>query len=230
MARRGDSFFAAVGDCTGHGVQAVFKTLMGLSFLDEIGNRQIPLKTSVIMSEFRRKLIVAQKRSGMPDEQTAGIDLALLSIDRVNGTVGFSGAGSQCFRVREINDEEAESWKNGEMADDEGMLTDGKYILETIHGDRAPAVMQAKSDREFTQYEWKLEKNTSYYLFTDGYGDQFNGVTGKKFLKRNFRKLILDIQNYPMSKQKDILEERLRTWRGSAPQTDDILVVGFKIE
>jgi len=230
MARRGDSFFAAVGDCTGHGVPAALTTLMGLYFLDEIGNRQIALRTSVILSEFRRKLITARMRSGILEEQQAGIDLALLAIDRVNGSVEFSGTGSQCFRVREMSDEEAARWKNGEMADDEGTLANGKYLLETMYGDRPPAVMHPKSDREFTQYEWKLEKNTSYYLFTDGYGDQFNGVSGKKFMKKNFRKLVLDIQNYPMSKQKVMLEERLKSWMGSSPQTDDILVVGFKIE
>ena len=44
------------------------------------------------------------------------------------------------------------------------------------------------------------------------------------------RKLILDMQNYPMGKQKEMLVERLGSWMGSAPQTDDILVIGFKIE
>ncbi len=76
--------------------------------------------------------------------------------------------------------------------------------------------------------EWKLEKDISYYLFTDGYIDQFNGNTGKKFMKRNFKKLILDIQSFPMSKQKEILEERLMSWKGSSPQVDDILVIGIK--
>jgi serine phosphatase RsbU (regulator of sigma subunit) len=73
-------------------------------------------------------------------------------------------------------------------------------------------------------------KETSYYLFTDGYSDQFNGNTGRKFMKRNFRNLILGIQNYPMAKQKEMLGERLMTWKGSAAQTDDILIIGFKIE
>jgi len=33
-----------------------------------------------------------------------------------------------------------------------------------------------------------------------------------------------------MKKQKEILEERLQSWIGSSSQTDDILVVGFRIE
>jgi serine phosphatase RsbU (regulator of sigma subunit) len=90
--------------------------------------------------------------------------------------------------------------------------------------------MHLDGDHVFTQHTWKLEKESSYYLFTDGYSDQFNGTTGKKFLKKNLRKLVLDIQNFHMGKQKEILEERLTSWMGKSPQTDDILVVGLRIE
>lgn len=230
MARKGDKFFIAVGDCTGHGVNSALTTLMGLSFMDEINNRQVTLKTSVIVSEFQRKMIAAHKRSGTNEEMPVSINIALLAVDRVNGSLEFSGVGSQCYRVREMSDDETVKWRNIETDDDTGILADGKYLLETIYGDRIPAGIQPKASQEYLQYEWNLEKDNSYYLFTDGYADQFNGVTGKKFMKKNFRKLILDIQNYPMSKQKEILVERLESWIGSAPQTDDILVVGFKIE
>jgi len=93
-----------------------------------------------------------------------------------------------------------------------------------------PIGISSKLDEEFTQYEWELDRDISYYLFTDGYIDQFNGVTGKKFMKKNFKKLLLDIQDYPMSKQKEILEERLMSWMGSSSQIDDILVLGMKPE
>ncbi|MFZ2286419.1 MAG: SpoIIE family protein phosphatase [Bacteroidales bacterium] len=230
MTRKEDKFFIAVGDCTGHGVNSALTTLMALSFLDEIGSRPVSLKTSFIISEFQRKMINAQKKAGDPEEMGVSIRIALLAIDRINGSVEFSGAGSQCYRVREMSDEEAVKWKSIEMDDSTVILADGKYMLETIYGDRIPDGVQPKAGQAYLQYEWNLEKDTSYYLFTDGYADQFNGVTGKKFMKKNFRKLILDMQNYPMSKQKEILVERLGSWIGSAPQTDDILVIGFKIE
>ncbi|MFN2313350.1 MAG: SpoIIE family protein phosphatase [Bacteroidales bacterium] len=230
MARKGDKFFIAVGDCTGHGVNSALTTLMGLSFLDEISNRQVTLKTSVIISEFQRKMITAQQKHGIPEAMAVSINIALLALDRTNGSVEFSGIGSQCYRVREMSDEETTKWKMVEMDDDTGILADGKYLLESIYGDRLPDGVQPRASQEYLQYEWDLEKDTSYYLFTDGYADQFSGVTGKKFMKKNFRKLILDVQNYPMSKQEEMLNERLDSWIGSAPQTDDILVVGFKIE
>jgi serine phosphatase RsbU (regulator of sigma subunit) len=109
-------------------------------------------------------------------------------------------------------------------------MVSGKYLLETVYGDRIPLGMHLNEDHVFTQHRWKLEKESSYYLFTDGYSDQFNGATGKKFLKKNMRRLILDIQNFHMSKQKEILEERLVTWMGKSPQTDDIMMIGIRIE
>jgi serine phosphatase RsbU (regulator of sigma subunit) len=108
--------------------------------------------------------------------------------------------------------------------------TDGKYLIETLYGDRIPAGARKVTAVEFTRQEWSLEKDSSYYLFTDGYSDQFNGITGKKFMRGNFRNLLLEIQNFPMSRQKEILDERLLSWKGSAQQTDDILVLGFRIE
>jgi serine phosphatase RsbU (regulator of sigma subunit) len=129
-----------------------------------------------------------------------------------------------------MKDDEILKWVSGEMEMEEGALSNGKYLLETIDANMMPVGVSTKMDKEFAQTEWKLEKDISYYLFTDGYIDQFNGNTGKKFMKRNFKKLILDIQSYPMSKQKEILEERLMSWKGSSKQVDDILVVGLKAE
>jgi serine phosphatase RsbU (regulator of sigma subunit) len=230
MARRSDRLFVVAADCTGHGVPGAFMSLLGISFLDDIVNRMTFTKAGMILGELRRQVVSSLRQTGETGEQKDSIDLALLVIDYKNRVVEFSGANNPCFKVRGMNDDEILKWAGGEMELEDGSLSNGKYLLETIDADRMPVGISAKMDKEFTQTEWKLEKDTSYYLFTDGYIDQFNGNTGKKFMKRNFKKLILDIQNYPMGKQKEILEERLQSWKGSSPQVDDILVVGLKAE
>jgi len=73
-----------------------------------------------------------------------------------------------------------------------------------------------------------LTDGVSYYLFSDGYSDQFGGEKGKKFLKKNLKKLILDIQGVPMKQQRHLLEKRLADWMGSQDQVDDILIMGIK--
>ncbi len=230
MTNRGDKTILAVGDCTGHGVQSALRTVMAHSFLDEICAGPEAVSTSAVLREFRRKLSETFGSLTEPEVKQEGIDISVLAIDRAKKTVEYSGAASQCFRVREMSDQELARWENGEFKPNEGTLVIGKHLLETVYGDRIPLGMHLDGVHEFTQHTWKLERESSYYLFTDGYSDQFNGVTGRKFLKKNLRKLILDIRNFPMSKQKEILVERLGSWMGKSPQTDDILVVGLKIE
>lgn len=230
IASHGERSVLAAGDSTGHGVSSAFRTVMALCFLDEITDRQVKMTTSDMLHEFRGRLTEAFGALPAGEARQEGIDISLLAIDRDLKTIEFSGAAMQCFRVREMSDQEKRRWDNGEFKPNEGTQASGKYLLETVYGDRVPLGMHLDGDHVFTQHTWKLEKESSYYLFTDGYPDQFNGATGKKFLKKNLRKLILDIQNYPMSKQKEILEERLGTWMSKTPQTDDILVAGLRIE
>lgn len=230
ISRQGERSIIAAGDCTGHGVPSALRTVMALCFLDEIADRPGYMSTSEMLREFRNRLIRAFSTLPADELQSEGIDISLLSIDTERKTVEYSGAAMQCFRVREMSDQERIKWYNGEFKPNAGTQVSGKYLLETVYGDRMPLGMHLDGDHLFTQHTWKLEKNSSYYLFTDGYPDQFNGATGKKFMRRNMRKLILDIQNFPMSKQKEILEERLGSWMGNAQQTDDILVAGLRID
>lgn len=228
ISKKADRLFVVAADCTGHGVPGAFMSLLGISFLDEIINKLAFSKASMILNELRKQVIGSLKQIGETDEQKDGMDIALIVVDYSTSVVEFSGAYNPCFKVRSMTNEEIAMWENSEMALDEGSMANGKYILETVYGNKMPIGISMKMDQDFTQYEWKLEKDISYYMFTDGYIDQFNGVTGKKFMKKNFKKLILDIQDYPMSRQKEILEERLKSWMGSSPQIDDILVVGLK--
>ncbi len=69
----------------------------------------------------------------------------------------------------------------------------------------------------------------SIYLFSDGYVDQLGGPSRKTFRSKYFRQLLLDIQDQAMEGQKQILVEKLESWRGEVEQIDDILVIGIKI-
>ncbi|HIO72743.1 MAG TPA: hypothetical protein EYN38_06510, partial [Flavobacteriales bacterium] len=80
----------------------------------------------------------------------------------------------------------------------------------------------------FTHHEVQLEKGDSVYLFTDGYHDQFGGPKNKKFMMKNFKKLLLSIQDETMEKQKTILETTMAEWKGDIEQIDDILVMGVR--
>ncbi len=229
MTRRSEKLFVVAADCTGHGVPGAFMSLLGMSFLDEIVNKSSIQKADLILRELRYHVINSLKQVGEDDEAKDGMDLALLIIDFAEGRIEFSGAYNPCFRIRKMTRAESDAWKQGEEPKEEGTLANGKYILETIYATKMPIGISARMDENFVLHEWVLEKGVSYYLFSDGYIDQF-GVNGRKFMKKNFKKLLLEIQEYPMKKQKEILETTLAEWMGDTPQIDDILVLGLRTD
>ncbi|MBM3419659.1 MAG: hypothetical protein FJY11_00835 [Bacteroidetes bacterium] len=230
MTKRSDKLFIVAADCTGHGVPGAFMSLLGMSFLDEIVNKSSIYRADTILKELRFHVTNSLKQVGEDDEAKDGMDLALLVVDFGNSRIEFSGAYNPCFKVRRLADRESgESTELNGLSGEEGSLSNGRYLLEVVSASKMPIGISGRMNEDFVLHEWKLEKGVSYYLFSDGYVDQF-GSNGRKFMKKNFKKLLLDIQEYPMKKQKEILEETLNQWMGDTPQIDDILVVGLRTD
>ena len=106
------------------------------------------------------------------------------------------------------------------------IIRDGE--IHEFKPDRHPVGYLTGKQEAFTHHELKLEKGDTVYIFTDGYPDQFGGPKGKKFMMRNFKKLLLSIQDKAMEDQKTILETTMAEWKGDAEQIDDILVMGVR--
>ncbi|MCX7729497.1 MAG: serine/threonine-protein phosphatase, partial [Bacteroidia bacterium] len=80
-----------------------------------------------------------------------------------------------------------------------------------------------------------LQKGDTIYLFSDGYADQFGGKKHKddkekKFTKKRFKELLKEISTMPINEQKQELLKRHLEWRGDTEQTDDICILGIKVE
>ncbi len=230
MTKKGERLYIVAADCTGHGVPGAFMSLLGMSFLDEIIGKQPAPPANYILNQLRHHVTDSLKQSGGDDEAKDGMDMALLVIDFNNQKVEFSGAYNPCFRVRKLNEYEAPKYEENSTEKPDGSMSNGKYLLETIYASKMPIGISSRMNEDFIFYDWALEKGVSYYLFSDGYIDQFGGEHGRKFMKKNFKKLILEIQDYPMDKQKELLEKNLKSWMGQSPQIDDILVMGIRTE
>ncbi|HIO73403.1 MAG TPA: hypothetical protein EYN38_09905 [Flavobacteriales bacterium] len=103
-----------------------------------------------------------------------------------------------------------------------------KYLLLPLAADKQPVGFHTTEQKPFTHHELKLEKGDAVYLFSDGYPDQFGGPKNKKFMMKNFKKLLLSIQDKTMNEQKTILEDTMKAWKGDTEQIDDILVIGVR--
>lgn len=103
--------------------------------------------------------------------------------------------------------------------------------VNRIRGDKESigGGMDYRND-EFTTHVIKVESPAWFYMFSDGFIDQFGGPDGRKFMIKNFIDLLASISILHHDQQREILKNTLKDWLGTKyPQVDDILVVGFKI-
>ena len=87
----------------------------------------------------------------------------------------------------------------------------------------------AKNKITFETKTLSLDKDTCLYLFSDGYADQFHGKDRRLFGDTRFKRLLLEAYKKDPEDQKQILSERIDSWKGSSAQIDDMLVIGIKV-
>jgi serine phosphatase RsbU (regulator of sigma subunit) len=68
-----------------------------------------------------------------------------------------------------------------------------------------------------------------FYLFTDGYQDQFGGKDDKKFSLAQLKQFFLNIHTQDMPVQKELLEDTFTKWLGTRKQIDDVLILGIRL-
>ncbi len=75
----------------------------------------------------------------------------------------------------------------------------------------------------------KMANGDILYLFTDGFVDQFESKTKKKFSAARLIKLLYDNYKLPSAELSNLLDNEFKSWRGDYDQIDDVLVVGIKV-
>lgn len=226
---RNQKLVVVAADCTGHGVPGAFMSMLGMTFLDEIVIKSEITSTDQILEELRKHVITALKQTGKSmDESKDGMDLALVSLDLQNREFQFSGAYNPMYLVRKLKRGEKTKVKQGqELEVPRGALYNDSYLLLQIRADQMPiGISEKKLPFQSTHF-----KNEGYniYMFSDGFLDQFGGPRGKKFMSKNFKKLILELQTLPLKEQGAAMEKVLSDWMGDISQIDDILVMGLRM-
>jgi serine phosphatase RsbU (regulator of sigma subunit) len=204
ISRVENKIIYTAADCTGHGVPGAFMSMLGVAFLNEIVNKDKITSPELILDSLRDKVIQALQQQGVTGETRDGMDIAMICIDLNAQTLEYAGAYNPLIMVR-----------NGELSEIPGeKMPIGIY--ENMHG--------------FVKHEIKIERGDTFYMYSDGYEDQFGGPDGKKFKSRKLKNLLLSINGHPVQKQKEILESNFDSWKGELPQVDDIVVVGIAIK
>lgn len=89
--------------------------------------------------------------------------------------------------------------------------------------------IQIEHEENFLSHEIQLQEQDTFYIFSDGYADQFGGERGKKLMTKKLKELLLSIQSLKMNEQQLLLKEHFDKWKGAREQVDDVLLIGIRI-
>ncbi|MBQ1698289.1 MAG: tetratricopeptide repeat protein [Bacteroidales bacterium] len=224
--------FIVAADCTGHGVPGAFMSMLGVSLFNKIvAERQI-LQPNIILNEMRKEVKLALHQDSINSSQKDGMDLSLVRIDLDTMMMHFAAANNNGYLLQEFDEADREEISK-DLAKPEHLreLGNGKLLkLTVMPADPMPIGVYLREKESFTMTSYQLRKGDSFILTSDGYVDQFGGKFGRKFLSRNFIKLLMDIYDKPMAAQEEILVDTHEKWRGlEYDQLDDIIVIGVRV-
>lgn len=201
--KKGDLFLIAAADCTGHGVPGALLSMMGNDLITEAVNIRMISQPSQVLDRMnaRVRTILKHDTSDIRD----GMDLSFCVFDMKNKTLSYAGANRPVYIVRD------------------------KKMIELMP-DKAAIGGMEDTDRKFTNHVISLQGGDRIFLFSDGYADQFNGVTDKKMMRKRFSRLILHTSHIPMHDQEKMISTFFEEWKDGGLQTDDTLVIGILVE
>ncbi len=205
FAELGNKKLIASVDCTGHGVPGAFMSMIGHNLLNQIVLEKQVSDPAEILEILRVNVRRALKQEGRAVDSQDGMDLALAVLETDTRKLSYAGAFRPIIIVR-------------------------KGSLEKIEGVKSPIGMtRADLLEPYITHTRNLNLGDSFYMYSDGYVDQFGGSNGKKFMGKNLHALILEISDKPMHEQKEILLARFESWKGELEQIDDVLIIGVRL-
>ncbi len=195
--------FLAAADCTGHGVPGSLMSMIGHEKLKLAITHSV--QPGKILSLLNTSIKDALKQNEQLNATRDGMDIALVRIDVQTNEVIYSGANRPIWIIRKVNNE-----------------------IEEIKATKKAIGGFTETNQVFEEHLLKFNKDDSFYLFSDGYADQF-GQNGKKLMTKKFKEILLSIVHFNTNEQKDYLNEFIENWRSGIEQIDDILVIGVRL-
>lgn len=213
-----NTFYLCVADCTGHGVPGAFLTMLGTTFLNEIITLNEDPSPAFILEDLRMRIIKSLSLSES-ERNKDGMDISMIRINIDTLQAEWAGAYNPLWVIRE---------NDFEKGDPVSLVSKNEYHLMEWKGDKQPIAF-VDNPKPFLEHRIQLKKGDRFYLFSDGYSDQFGGKEGKKFKSINFKQLLLDSQNLSMEEQGKLLADQFNNWKNQLDQVDDVCVLGIEL-
>ncbi len=189
---------------TGSGVSGGFLSILGMSMINEIFSSNKVLYPEKVLDIIDRKFVKTLRAKSLGQQLMDKLDMSIIVIDELKQELHFAGANSNLY-----------------------IGNDGA-LKEFLGNNCSIGRKDMSNDSIFKRESIKYKTGDIVYLFTNGYYDQKN-LIGEPITKE----VLLDILKTNMDKsfvnQQRILKEDFDNWSTGAEQTDDVLIMGFKL-
>lgn len=199
--RENKSIIASI-DCTGHGVPGALMSVIADSAMNKAVLEKGIYMPEQILKQIHQEINLLLKQEATQNRD--GMDMTICTIDHDKNTLYFSGAHNPLLYSKE-------------------------GVINEIKGERCSIGGYTKKVQHYKRHTINLNGGETFYMFSDGFQDQFGGEKNQKFMKRRFKELLLSSSLLTFEEQENYLNTTFQNWKGQQKQTDDILVMGFRV-
>jgi serine phosphatase RsbU (regulator of sigma subunit) len=198
-----DEVIFSIIDCTGHGVPGAFVSLIANNGLNKIILEKKITKPSAILTEI--DVLMSESFRNAENTVNDGMDMGVCTWNTKTNTLQFSGAYHSLF------------------------MYDGEKVVE-IKGNRESIGYSFFLNKTpFVNHIFKANTETTFYLSSDGFPDQFGGEKGKKLKWKGFKELLNRVGAQPINVQRKEIQSYFNKWKGDLEQLDDVCMIGVKL-
>lgn len=209
FARHDDGWFAAVADCTGHGVPGAFMTLIASSTLTQALQQHGPRDPAALMGAVNRgiKTMLGQlAHDGAAPASNDGMDAAFLWYEAAARRLHYCGARLALY-----------------------LLAPDQPAVQVIEGERmGVGYVDTPLDQAWSSVCLTLAPDSLLFLATDGLTDQIGGERDIAYGKRRLRELLLARRDDGADHVGQAVLDDLRRWQGGQPRRDDLTFFCFR--
>jgi serine phosphatase RsbU (regulator of sigma subunit) len=199
-----------IADCTGHGVPGALMSMVGSNLIHKIIHENKIFEPKDILQTLHVELRQALKQDQSDSQNRDGMDAAIVILKE--DKLIYAGANRSLLYFNKENE-----------------LCEVKPTKTPIGGSHITVV-------DIVQNTLNRSDIKEFYLFSDGFADQFGGLkltekhsAGKKLMISRFKSWLTETLNYTLEDKETFLTTEFKKWKGDLEQVDDVCVICVRL-
>ena len=204
LTQKEDTIYFALADCTGHGVSGAMLSVLGISLLNYVIQKN-HVFVGDILTELDKKWIETFNHDVFEQSfNNDWLEITLVAFDKKTRIMQYASASGE-FAIQQNN------------------------TINLLKGNNFPVGgWQIEKNRQFDTYIYTIQENAKLFFYSDGIKHQFNSSDNKKFGRNQLFNFFHQHHDIPLNKMKHQFESVFKNWKGQNKQTDDVSLIGIE--